>query len=326
MKTSERKTRKYINVLKEIQRTRREKASRSHSAFQKIRATCSQSGTQQGRRQATQQQHTRNTTEMSVNYILSLVGTINTILDPTCCRDPPTVWSTSATLQASAITKTVHHYYEKPLEESEAMTKHPPQQSSTALSKATALRPDQLLKLLCHSTTHDPVTVVLLLYQLLKARAKRLANKIGIPASQNKIQKPQVTNVKEKTKAKNGQTSMARLSRASWAAVENVTVEGHSIKRQLVSLWLKCSKYSTITHEPTCLVDENGLMWGISPTRITDPNCLCSKTSLYGRLHILPAHRSWRKTFLGLPALAWVQAPAQDKSKMSLLGDDYASP
>ncbi|TGO73720.1 hypothetical protein BELL_0337g00060 [Botrytis elliptica] len=39
-------------------------------------------------------------------------------------------------------------------------------------------------------------------------RAKRLANIIGIPASQNKIQKTQVTNVKEKTKAKNGQESM----------------------------------------------------------------------------------------------------------------------
>ncbi|TGO07605.1 hypothetical protein BTUL_0260g00060 [Botrytis tulipae] len=41
---------------------------------------------------------------------------------------------------------------------------------------------------------------------VVKARAKRLAKEIGIPASQNKIQKPQVTNVKEKTKAKNGQT------------------------------------------------------------------------------------------------------------------------
>ncbi|TGO35729.1 hypothetical protein BHYA_0148g00170 [Botrytis hyacinthi] len=59
-----------------------------------------------------------------------------------------------------------------------------------------------------------------------KARAKRLAKEIGIPASQNKIQKPQVTN----------------------------------------------------THEPTCLVDENRLMWGISPTCITDPsNCRCSE-------------------------------------------------
>ncbi|TGO61027.1 hypothetical protein BOTNAR_0135g00040 [Botryotinia narcissicola] len=47
-----------------------------------------------------------------------------------------------------------------------------------------------------------------------KACAKRLAKEIGIPASQSKIQKPQVTNVKEKTKTKNGQTSMTRLSRA----------------------------------------------------------------------------------------------------------------
>lgn len=53
-----------------------------------------------------------------------------------------------------------------------------------------------------------------------KARAKRLAKEIGIPASQNKIQKPQVTN----------------------------------------------------THQPTCLVDKNELMWGIFPTRITDPS------------------------------------------------------
>ncbi|TGO83679.1 hypothetical protein BPOR_0608g00020 [Botrytis porri] len=42
-------------------------------------------------------------------------------------------------------------------------------------------------------------------FNAVKARAKRLAKEIGIPASQNEIQKPQVTNVKEKTKAKNSQ-------------------------------------------------------------------------------------------------------------------------
>ncbi|KAF5868897.1 uncharacterized protein Bfra_011862 [Botrytis fragariae] len=87
------------------------------------------------------------------------------------------------------------------------------------------------------------------------------------------------------------------------------TTSRHGIQCTVICLWLVLLQLCCTRTEPC------------HPTDV-----LCSKTSLYDRLHILPAHRSWRKTCLGLPALAWVKAPAKDKSKMILLGDDYASP
>ncbi|KAM0169246.1 hypothetical protein ACHAPF_010183 [Botrytis cinerea] len=61
-----------------------------------------------------------------------------------------------------------------------------------------------------------------------KAGAKRFAKKIGISASQNKIQKPQVTNAKEKTKAK---TKVKAVAKAVVKAVNNLAVPSVNVRR-----------------------------------------------------------------------------------------------